>query len=160
MQPLSQIIETLDLEEIELNHYLATSPNEGWRRVYGGQVIGQALVAASRTVSENRSAHSLHGYFLRAGDTSMPILYKVDRIRDGKSFTTRRVVAVQRGQAIFTMSISFQVAEVGAAVQGADLVMVLVPDELQAALYKEEIEPNLKESSAIASPTASIFTSS
>ena len=64
MQPLSQIIETLDLEEIELNHYLATSPNEGWQRVYGGQVIGQALVAASRTVSENRSAHSLHGYFL------------------------------------------------------------------------------------------------
>ena len=113
MQPLNQIIKTLDLEEIELNHYLATSPNEGWQRVYGGQVIGQALVAASRTVSSNRSAHSLHGYFLRAGDTTIPILYKVDRIRDGKSFTTRRVVAVQRGQAIFTMSISFQIDEDG-----------------------------------------------
>ena len=113
MQPLNKIIETLDLEEIELNHYLATSPNEGWQRVYGGQVIGQALVAASRTVSTDRSAHSLHGYFLRAGDTDIPILYKVDRIRDGKSFTTRRVVAVQRGQAIFTMSISFQIDEEG-----------------------------------------------
>ena len=81
--------------------------------MYGGQVIGQALVAASRTVSADRSAHSLHGYFLRAGDTDIPILYKVDRIRDGKSFTTRRVVAIQRGQAIFTMSISFQVDEGG-----------------------------------------------
>jgi acyl-CoA thioesterase-2 len=113
MQPLNKILETLDLEEIELNHYLATSPNEGWQRVYGGQVIGQALVAASRTVDNDRQAHSLHGYFLRAGDKDIPILYKVDRIRDGKSFTTRRVVAIQRGQAIFTMSISFQVTEKG-----------------------------------------------
>ncbi len=113
MQPLNKILATLDLAEIELNHYLATSPNEGWQRVYGGQVIGQALVAASRTVEHDRSAHSLHGYFLRAGDKEIPILYKVDRIRDGKSFTTRRVVAIQRGQAIFTMSISFQVEEQG-----------------------------------------------
>ncbi|MDG1702860.1 MAG: acyl-CoA thioesterase II [Pseudomonadales bacterium] len=130
MQPLNKIIETLDLEEIELNHYLATSPNEGWQRVYGGQVIGQALVAASRTVSTDRSAHSLHGYFLRAGDTDIPILYKVDRIRDGKSFTTRRVVAVQRGQAIFTMSISFQVDEGGLNHQ-FDMPDVPVPDDLQ-----------------------------
>ena len=113
MQPLNKIIEILDLEEIEQNHYLATSPNEGWQRVYGGQVIGQALVAASRTVADDRQAHSLHGYFLRAGDKDKPILYKVDRIRDGKSFTTRRVMAVQHGQAIFTMSISFQVTEDG-----------------------------------------------
>jgi len=130
MQPLNKIIETLDLEEIELNHYLATSPNEGWQRVYGGQVIGQALVAASRTVSTDRSAHSLHGYFLRAGDTDIPILYKVDRIRDGKSFTTRRVVAVQRGQAIFTMSISFQVDEGGLNHQ-FDMPDVSGPDDLQ-----------------------------
>ena len=130
MQPLNKIIETLDLEEIELNHYLATSPNEGWQRVYGGQVIGQALVAASRTVSTDRSAHSLHGYFLRAGDTDIPILYKVDRIRDGKSFTTRRVVAVQRGQAIFTMSISFQVDEGGLNHQ-FDMPDVPGPDDLQ-----------------------------
>lgn len=111
--PINELIELLDLEEIEKNHYRATSPSEGWQRVYGGQVIGQALVAASRTVPADRSAHSLHGYFLRPGDTSVPILYKVDRIRDGKSFTTRRVVAIQHGHAIFNMAISFQVHEDG-----------------------------------------------
>lgn len=109
----NDLIRLLDLEEIEQNHYRATSPNEGWQRVYGGQVIGQALVAASRTVPDDRQAHSLHGYFLRPGDTTIPILYKVDRIRDGRSFTTRRVVAIQHGRAIFNMSISFQVAEPG-----------------------------------------------
>ena len=157
MQPLNQIIKTLDLEEIELNHYLATSPNEGWQRVYGGQVIGQALVAASRTVSSNRSAHSLHGYFLRAGDTAVPILYKVDRIRDGKSFTTRRVVAVQRGQAIFTMSISFQVDEGGLSHQ-FDMPEVPGPDSLptedelrreQAKSWPKEFQESFSGSSAI-----------
>ena len=94
--------------------FRGTSPSEGWQRVYGGQVIGQALVAASRTVEDTtRTAHSLHGYFLRPGDTTIPILYSVDRIRDGKSFTTRRVVAIQHGQAIFSMSVSFQVLESG-----------------------------------------------
>lgn len=112
-ETVNDLIELLDLEEIEKNHYRATSPNEGWQRVYGGQVIGQALVAASRTVPVDRHAHSLHGYFLRPGDTSVPILYTVDRIRDGKSFTTRRVVAVQHGKAIFNMSISFQIEETG-----------------------------------------------
>ena len=157
MQPLNQIIKTLDLEEIELNHYLATSPNEGWQRVYGGQVIGQALVAASRTVSPNRSAHSLHGYFLRAGDTTIPILYKVDRIRDGKSITTRRVVAVQRGQAIFTMSISFQVDEGGLSHQ-FDMPKVPAPDSLptedelrreQAKSWPKEFQESFSGSSAI-----------
>ena len=157
MQPLNQIIKTLDLEEIELNHYLATSPNEGWQRVYGGQVIGQALVAASRTVSPNRSAHSLHGYFLRAGDTTIPILYKVDRIRDGKSFTTRRVVAVQRGQAIFTMSISFQIDEGGLSHQ-FDMPKVPSPDSLptedelrreQTKSWPKEFQESFSGSSAI-----------
>ena len=111
--PIQQLIHLLDLEEIEKNHYRANSPSEGWQRVYGGQVLGQALVAASRTVETDRRAHSLHGYFLRPGDMQVPILYKVDRIRDGKSFTTRRVVAIQHGQAIFSMSISFQVIEEG-----------------------------------------------
>jgi acyl-CoA thioesterase II len=110
---VNDLIALLDLEEIEKNHYRATSPSEGWQRVYGGQVIGQALVAASRTVPDDRHAHSLHGYFLRPGDTTIPILYKVDRIRDGRSFTTRRVVAIQHGQAIFNMSISFQTDEPG-----------------------------------------------
>ena len=112
-ETINELIGILNLEEIEKNHYRASSPDEGWQRVYGGQVIGQALVAASRTVPEDRRAHSLHGYFLRPGDTTIPILYTVDRIRDGKSFTTRRVVAIQHGRAIFNMSISFQVAEDG-----------------------------------------------
>ena len=113
-QVLADLLDLLDLEKIEEDMYLGVSPKTGWQRVYGGQVLGQALVAASRTVpDEDRIAHSLHGYFLRPGDTTIPILYQVDRIRDGKSFTTRRVVAVQRGQAIFNMSASFQVVEPG-----------------------------------------------
>lgn len=111
---LKDVIDLLDLEQIEVNMFRGVSPAEGWQRVYGGQVIGQALVAASRTVEdESRVAHSLHGYFLRPGDTTIPIVYSVDRIRDGKSFNTRRVVAIQRGKAIFSMSASFQVMEDG-----------------------------------------------
>ena len=111
---LEELLELLDLEQIETNIFRGISPSDGWQRVYGGQVIGQALVAASRTVEdEARSAHSLHGYFLRPGDTTIPILYSVDRIRDGRSFTTRRVVALQKGEAIFSMSVSFQVLERG-----------------------------------------------
>jgi acyl-CoA thioesterase II len=124
-----ELIRLLDLEEIEQNHYRATSPNEGWQRVYGGQVLGQALVAASRTVPQDRQAHSLHGYFLRAGDTTVPILYKVDRIRDGQSFTTRRVVAIQHGRPIFNMSISFQVAEEGMSHQ-FDMPEAPAPEDL------------------------------
>ena len=116
-QALQDVIRLLDLETIEKNHYRATSPNEGSQRVYGGQVIGQALVAASRTVEEGRNAHSLHGYFLRPGEMNTPILYTVDRIRDGRSFTTRQVTAIQNGEAIFAMSISFQIEEMGLAHQ-------------------------------------------
>ncbi|NOX51279.1 MAG: acyl-CoA thioesterase II [Gammaproteobacteria bacterium] len=141
MQSLQKIIEILDLEEIEQNHYRANSPDEGWQRVYGGQVIGQALVAASRTVESARHAHSLHGYFLRAGDTRIPILYKVDRIRDGRSFTTRRVVAIQNGEAIFTLSISFQVQEQGLSHQfpmpsAPDPESLMDEDELRAEQAK------------------------
>lgn len=157
MQPLQKIIEILDLEEIEKNHYRATSPNEGWQRVYGGQVIGQALVAASRTVDPDRHAHSLHGYFLRGGDTTLPILYKVDRIRDGRSFTTRRVVAVQKGEPIFTMSISFQVDEEGLSHQ-FDMPEAPSPESLQdenelraeqSVDWPEEIRENFTMTSAI-----------
>ncbi|MEM8876500.1 MAG: acyl-CoA thioesterase II [Pseudomonadota bacterium] len=102
----------LDLERLEENLFRGTSPQTGWQRVYGGQVIGQALVAAARTVND-RPVHSLHGYFLLGGDPSVPIIYEVDRIRDGKSFTTRRVVAIQHGRAIFSMSASFQKTEPG-----------------------------------------------
>ena len=129
MTATSDLIGLLDLEEIEHNHYRATSPSEGWQRVYGGQVLGQALVAASRTVPADRAAHSLHGYFLRPGDTKVPILYKVDRIRDGHSFTTRRVVAIQHGRPIFHMSISFQIVEPGLTHQ-FDMPEVPAPETL------------------------------
>ena len=111
---LDELLLVLDLEELEINHYRGISPNDAWQRVYGGQVLGQALVAASRTVDDTaRSAHSLHAYFLRPGDPNHPILYTVDRIRDGRSFTTRRVVAIQHGRPMFNMSISFQRDEPG-----------------------------------------------
>lgn len=110
---VAQLIETLDIEKLEENLFRGTSPDIGWQRVFGGQVIGQALVAAQRTVPEDRFVHSLHAYFMRPGDPSVPILYQVERIRDGSSFTTRRVVAVQHGRAIFSMSASFQIDEDG-----------------------------------------------
>lgn len=107
------LLSILDLEPLEHNLFRGMSPQVGWQRVFGGQVIGQALVAASRTVPEDRSVHSLHAYFLRPGDPSVPIIYEVDRIRDGGSFTTRRVVAIQHGRAIYSMSASFQKMEEG-----------------------------------------------
>ncbi|WP_406682169.1 acyl-CoA thioesterase II [Rhodobium gokarnense] len=106
------LLSILDLERIEHNLFRGMSPQVGWQRVFGGQVVGQALVAAARTVV-GRPVHSMHGYFLRPGDPSVPIVYEVDRIRDGRSFTTRRVVAIQHGRAIFSMAASFQVREDG-----------------------------------------------
>jgi len=110
---VESLLAILDLEALEHNLFRGRSPQVGWQRVFGGQVIGQALVAASRTVPADRRAHSLHAYFLRPGDPEVPIIYEVDRIRDGKSFVTRRVVAIQHGHAIFSMSASFQVEEGG-----------------------------------------------
>jgi acyl-CoA thioesterase-2 len=101
----------LDLEPLEQNLFRGVSPKEGWQRVFGGQVLGQALVAAMQTVTEARPAHSLHGYFLLPGDPAHPIVYEVERTRDGGSFTTRRVKAIQNGQIIFTMAVSFHKAE-------------------------------------------------
>ena len=109
---IGTLLSILDLEKLEENLFRGLSPQVGWQRVFGGQVIGQALVAAARTV-EGRGAHSLHAYFMREGDPAVPIIYQVDRIRDGKSFATRRVVAIQHGAAIFSMSVSFQVDEKG-----------------------------------------------
>jgi acyl-CoA thioesterase-2 len=109
---LDQLLAILDIEKLDVNLFRGVSPQVGWQRVFGGQVIGQALVAAYRTV-DDRIAHSLHGYFLRPGDPSVPIIYEVDRIRDGGSFSTRRVVAVQHGQAIFSMGVSFHRHEEG-----------------------------------------------
>ncbi len=107
------LVELLDLEPIEVNLFRGNSPDESRQRVFGGQVAGQALVAASRTVEVEHAIHSLHAYFLRPGDPTAPILYQVDRVRDGKSFTTRRVLAIQHGRPIFGMSASFHQAEEG-----------------------------------------------
>ena len=110
---LDRLIELLDLEQIEVNIFRGRSPDENRQRVFGGQVAGQALVAAGRTVPADRPVHSLHAYFIRPGDPTVPIVYLVDRVRDGRSFTTRRVSAVQHGEAIFTLSASFHHAESG-----------------------------------------------
>jgi acyl-CoA thioesterase II len=111
---LDDLIALLDLERIEVNLFRGRSPDENRQRVFGGQVAGQALVAAHRTVDEpDRVVHSLHAYFLRPGDPTVPILYDVDRIRDGRSFTTRRVVAIQHGKPIFNLQASFHVHEGG-----------------------------------------------
>lgn len=110
---LDRLVALLDLERIEENIFRGVSPAESPVRVFGGQVAGQALVAAGRTVPPERRVHSLHSYFIRGGDPTVPIVYEVDRIRDGRSFTTRRVVAVQHGKAIFALSASFQLDEDG-----------------------------------------------
>jgi acyl-CoA thioesterase-2 len=110
---LTELLELLGLERIEQDLFRGQSQDLGWGNVFGGQVLGQALSAAEQTVEQDRAVHSMHGYFLRTGDAKRPIVYEVDRIRDGKSFTTRRVVAIQGGQAIFSMSASFQKAETG-----------------------------------------------
>ncbi len=113
LTPLDRLVHLLDLEPIEVDIFRGQRAEESLQRVFGGQVAGQALVAAGRTVPADRPVHSLHAYFLRPGDPSVPIVYEVDRIRDGRSFTTRRVVAVQHGRAIFNLAASFQVREDG-----------------------------------------------
>ena len=110
---LAELLDLLDLEQLEVNLFRGVSPDEQRQRVFGGQVAGQALVAAGRTVDRDRGVHSLHAYFLRPGDPNVPIVYDVDRIRDGRSFTTRRVVAIQHGRAIFNLAASFQIHEHG-----------------------------------------------
>ncbi|SMC54782.1 (3S)-malyl-CoA thioesterase [Fulvimarina manganoxydans] len=110
---VEKLLGILDLERLEDNLFRGVSPDQSWQRVFGGQVVAQALVAAQRTVDPARSCHSLHSYFLRPGDPATPIVYDVERIRDGGSFTTRRVVAIQHGRAIFSLSASFQIMEEG-----------------------------------------------
>jgi acyl-CoA thioesterase II len=112
-EALDALVAVLDLEVIEVNIFRGLSPEENRQRTFGGQVAGQALVAAGRTVEPDRMVHSLHAYFLRPGDPAQPILYEVDRIRDGRSFTTRRVVAIQHGRAIFNLQASFKAPEAG-----------------------------------------------
>lgn len=110
---LSELVSLLSLERLEENLFRGRSQDLGWGTVFGGQVLGQALSAAAQTVPQDRPVHSLHAYFLRSGDVSRGIIYEVDRIRDGRSFTTRRVVAIQRGRPIFNLAASFQTEEEG-----------------------------------------------
>jgi len=138
---LDELLALLELEALEVNLFRGLSPHEDRQRVFGGQVAAQALVAAGRTVGEDRPVHSLHAYFLRPGDPNIPIVYDVDRIRDGKSFTTRRVVAIQHGRAIFNLAASFQIVENGPDHQ-MPMPTVPAPDELPT--WQERVEPYLE----------------
>jgi acyl-CoA thioesterase-2 len=138
------LISILDLEQLDINLFRGRSPQVGWQRVFGGQVIGQALVAAVRTV-EGRPAHSMHAYFLLPGDPKVPIIYDVDRMRDGGSFTTRRVTARQHGHPIFSMMASFHADEQGLDHQ-ATMPKVPPPEDLPSdAEMREKLLPTMPE---------------
>jgi acyl-CoA thioesterase-2 len=143
-QAVRSLLEILDLEPLEVNLFRGLSPKSTWQRVFGGQVIGQALVAATRTV-ERLPVHSLHGYFMLAGDPKVPIVYEVDRLRDGRSFTTRGVRAIQHGRAIFSMLVSFHRDEPGFSHQ-AEMPKVPGPDELPSdEEIRKKILPSMPE---------------
>ena len=141
---LSELRDLLSLEKIKDNNFIGQNYKTEWGRVFGGQVLGQSLYAAYQTVPEDRIAHSMHGYFILGGDINIPINYQVDDIRDGKSFTTRRVVAFQKGKAIFNMAASFQLDQDGVNHQ-ISMPNVLTPEllltDLQQAIHLKEIDP-------------------
>jgi acyl-CoA thioesterase II len=126
---VQEMLEILDLEPLDMNLFRGRSPQAGWQRVFGGQVIGQALVAAVRTVDASRPPHSMHAYFILPGDPKVPIIYDVERVRDGKSFTTRSVTARQHGHPIFSMLVSFHTDEPGLEHQ-AKMPQVPPPEQL------------------------------
>lgn len=145
MAALDELIALLDIEALEVNLFRGVSPEADQQRVFGGQVAAQALVAAGRTVEPTRAVHSLHSYFLRPGDTSVPIIFQVDRPRDGRSFTTRRVNAVQHGKVIFNLAASFQIVEPGPE-HVDEMPMVPDPEELPSwperlASYADRLGP-------------------
>jgi acyl-CoA thioesterase-2 len=146
--PLQQLLTLLDLEKIEENIFRGISADHRAQRVFGGQVLGQALVAATRTVDSARPCHSFHAYFLRPGNPCQPILFEVDRSRDGASFTARRVVAIQNGATIFTLAASFQKVEAGFEHQ-APMPPVPPPealeDEQQVQLRDPGLSPAIRE---------------
>jgi acyl-CoA thioesterase-2 len=135
MTPIDELLSILDLERIEVDRFRGHTPETRSQRIYGGQVLAQALIAAGRTV-DDWVAHSMHAYFLRPGDPATPILFEVDRIRDGRSFATRRVVAIQNGRAIFNMSASYQKVEKGLEHQ------IAPPDVPGAESLQSELELN------------------
>jgi acyl-CoA thioesterase-2 len=132
-QVLDDLVELLTLEAIEENMFRGRSQDLGFRQLFGGQVLGQSLSAASQTVEQERHVHSMHGYFLRPGDAGLPVVYLVDRVRDGGSFSTRRVTAVQKGKPIFTCSASFQYDEQGYEHQRS-MPDIVGPDDLPTEL--------------------------
>ncbi len=134
---LQDLINQMELEQIEVNLFRGESRDIGSRAVFGGQVLGQSLRAAVKTVDENRLPHSMHAYFILPGDIKAPIIYDVDRIRDGGSFTTRRVIAIQHGRAIFNMSASFQIKEEGVEHQ-IEMPNVTPPEELPEDLERRK----------------------
>ncbi|MFG1397529.1 acyl-CoA thioesterase II [Roseixanthobacter pseudopolyaromaticivorans] len=139
MNDVEALLNILDLEPLEINLFRGRSGSPGGGRVFGGQVVAQALVAAQRTVDIERITHSLHGYFLLGGDPTVPIIYEVDRIRDGRSFTTRTVKAIQHGKAIFSMSASFQLLEPGLEHQIA-MPQVPQPEQLPSdEVWREKL---------------------
>jgi acyl-CoA thioesterase-2 len=132
MQPiLKDLVDLLALERIDRDLFRGNNQNLGWGAIFGGQVFGQALSAAAQTVTPPRAVHSAHGYFIRAGELKAPIVYQVDRLRDGKSFSTRRVVAMQEGEAIFSLAASFQAEEAGLEHQDA-MPDVPAPESLRS----------------------------
>jgi acyl-CoA thioesterase II len=139
---LDELVRLLDLEQIEVDIFRGQSHQTRTQRVFGGQVAGQALVAAGRTVPADRAVHSLHSYFIRAGDPSAPIVYEVDRVRDGRSFTVRRTVAVQHGEVIFTLSASFQLAQDGIEHEAA-MPQVPMPEELPTLAERYADRPEI-----------------
>jgi acyl-CoA thioesterase-2 len=148
MDDIAKLVALLDLEPIEHNIYRGRNRDIGTGRIFGGQVLAQALVAARRTVDDDRPAHSLHGYFILPGDLSVPVVYFVDRLRDGRSFTTRRVTGIQNGHAIFNMSCSFHREEPGVEHQ-LDMPDVPPPESLQPELemireMADRIPPKLR----------------
>jgi acyl-CoA thioesterase-2 len=162
-EALKELLDLLDLEQLELDMFRGRSPRERIQRVFGGQVAAQALVAAGRTVDSDRNVHSLHAYFIRPGDPSVPIVYNVERVRDGRSFTTRRVTAIQHGKTIFTMSASFHIPEDG--VEHQALVKPDVPDAESLPGYQERmsallgIHPELREWASRPRPVDSRYAS-
>jgi acyl-CoA thioesterase-2 len=166
VQPLlKDLIDLLALERIDRDLFRGTSQNLGWGSIFGGQVLGQALSAATQTVTADRPVHSAHGYFIRAGELDRPIVYQVDRLRDGRSFSTRRVVAVQEGEAIFSLAASFQIEEAGFEHQDA-MPEVPSPESLgeeptagagERPVEVRRVEPHDPASSAVRPPVRRLW---
>ncbi len=156
-QVLDELVDLLSLETIEENLFRGISQDLGFRQLFGGQVIGQSLSAASQTVDAERHMHSMHGYFLRPGDATQPVVYQVDRVRDGGSFSTRRVLAIQKGRPIFSCSVSFQREEQGFAHQTQTMPDVPGPEGLlsEQELTREngfELPPGVRERMGFSMP--------